>query len=224
MKTARPTATAKLVASLVPRAPSGSPVRLITSALVVSALVGCGSSAGIRRTDGNIVEAKIVGSDPDGLQLEGASGQTYRMDGRTVVDIDHPGNVAMVAGALLLAEFASLMTSGDFRRELINGPHGDGMVAARPLTAMFGVPGALLLGYGTYRYLSSTRAAAAFVGGYQRAAERPLPSAQAAPPRRSATAAGVAPRPSMPSFASTAEPQGQAGCERTRLASFCPRP
>jgi len=202
-------------------AAGGRAVRLVTALLVAGALAGCGSTAGIRRTDGNVVEAKIIGSDADGLHVEGVAGQTYRIDGRSVVDIDHPGNVAMVAGALLLGEVALLMTSSGFRRELVDGVQGDGMVMARPLTALFGIPGALLLGHGTYRYLSSSSAAAAFERSFQNAAERPLPSTPALPARGAAgAAAALSPGPLTLSWAGAAETP----CAGTRLAAFCPRP
>jgi hypothetical protein len=123
---------------------------------------GCGSSASIMRTDGQSVTGRIVRSEGDTLYLQQDEIEAARMERDSVRDIDHPGNVAMVAGGLLLGTFGLMMTSGGFRDELVHGPHGDANMGARPVTVMFAVPGFALLGTGLYHYVSSKRAARNF--------------------------------------------------------------
>jgi hypothetical protein len=164
-----------------PRTPRSHRLLAVALAGAVAA-AGCGSTAGIRRTDGMVVEAEITGSDPNALYVRGeSSGPVYRLDGRTVVDVDHPGNVAMVVGGLLLGELALMMTMRGFRNEVLDGARGDASMAARPLALMFGVPGAILFGHGLYRFTTSRRAAHDFERAFENR-EYPIPSA-APPPR-----------------------------------------
>ena len=144
--------------------------------VAVVAVAGCGASATICRPEQESIRGKIVRSDSDAIYIRDRDGRENgrddltRIDRRSVADIDHPGNVAMVIGALLLGNFAIFMTGQDFRSELVHGAQGDVSTAARQVTPMFAVPGALLLGSGTYHYVSSKAAARAF--------EHPDPAAQ----------------------------------------------
>ena len=132
------------------------------------AVAGCGASATICRPEQDSLRGKIVRSDAEAIYLREGAGRENgrddltRIDRRSVADVDHPGNVAMVIGVALLGNFAILMSGQDFRSELVHGARGDASTAARPLTLMFAVPGALLLGSGTYHYVSSKAAARAF--------------------------------------------------------------
>ena len=126
---------------------------------------GCASTATIFHSSG-VTEAEIVQSDAGGIFLRpGSSEQPTRIERADIHDIDHPGNVAMIVGACLLAGWGSFMTDRPFRDELIHGASGDVSRASRPLTLLFVVPGSLLLGIGSYRYISSKRAAWAFEQG-----------------------------------------------------------
>lgn len=132
--------------------------------IVFVILAGCGSSATILRPDQARRRGEIVRSDANALYLRPAGGteELGRVERRDVADIDHPGNVAMLIGAALLGNFAVLLTQQDFRSELVHGARGDTSTGALPLTLMFAVPGVLLLGSGTYHYVSSKSAARAF--------------------------------------------------------------
>ena len=123
---------------------------------------GCGSTATIAHPHG-IIEAEIVQSDSGGISVRQRSDEPpLRVNRGDILDIDHPGNVAMVVGACLLAGWGSFMSDRHFRDELIQGEAGDVSQGARPLTLVLGVPGAILLGIGSYHYISSIRASWAF--------------------------------------------------------------
>lgn len=74
--------------------------------LLVSALAGCSTSAIIQRTDGTTVEGPIVGGD-HAVLLVADGAETLRIERSTIVDIDHPGNVALTLGVIATA-FTSL--------------------------------------------------------------------------------------------------------------------
>jgi hypothetical protein len=134
------------------------------SLVMVLSMVGCGSSASIVRRDGTTTDGRILRSDRYALVLEASSGdQPTRVDRRSIRDVDHPGNVAMVFGTVLLTVVGFyIISSKDFREELVTGDQaGYNGGLARPMTLTFGLPGLGLLGFGAYRYISSKRAAQA---------------------------------------------------------------
>src|SRR5438046_3390850 len=59
-------------------------------------------TATIHRVNGPNIEAEIVGSDADGLQVASDQGTTYRVSRDSVAAIDHPGDVAAVLGAVAI--------------------------------------------------------------------------------------------------------------------------
>ncbi len=137
-------------------------VALAVAVAIGGGAVGCGSTATIAHSHG-IIEAEIVQSDSGGISVRQRSEELpQRVNRGDIQDIDHPGNVAMVIGACLLAGWGSFMTDRQFRDELIHGESGDVSRGARQLTLLFGVPGAIFLGLGSYHYISSVRAAWAF--------------------------------------------------------------
>lgn len=123
---------------------------------------GCGSTATIAHSHG-LIEAEIVQSDSGGISVRQRSDEPpLRVNRGDIQGIDHPGNVAMVIGACLLAGWGSFMADRQFRDELIHGESGDVSRGAGPLTLLLGVPGAIFLSLGSYQYISSVRAAWAF--------------------------------------------------------------
>jgi hypothetical protein len=113
---------------------------------------GCAPTATIVRNDSPNNEAEILHSDERAIYVAGAEGQTYRIGRENVVDIDHPGNVELVVGGILLAFGGALV---------IGGVHDHDM-GQRTAGAIYGAPGLLLLGTGLYRYITSKSAASAF--------------------------------------------------------------
>ena len=74
----------------------------VAAAITLGTFTGCGNTATITRTQGGggVVEAKIVSSDGNKIFVEGGRAGIPRDE---IVDIDHPGNGAAVAGGLLSA-------------------------------------------------------------------------------------------------------------------------
>ena len=72
----------------------------IASTVLIATLFGCGNTATITRSNGPSFEARIVGSDRDRIYVEGARAGIPREE---IIDIDHPGNGAAVAGGILSA-------------------------------------------------------------------------------------------------------------------------
>ena len=129
-------------------------------ALVPVALVtllcfgGCASTATIARTDAPDNEAEIEHSDADALHLFGRNGRIYRIPRESIAAIDHPGNVEILVGAILLGVFAiaaiGLRNDHDAREVIV------------PLALVYGAPGLALTLSGTLRYIPSWQAARAF--------------------------------------------------------------
>ena len=137
-------------------------VALVVAVAVGAGAAGCGSTATISHSHG-ILEAEIVQSDSGGISVRLRSDEPpLRVNRGDIVDIDHPGNVAMVVGTCLLLGWGSFMSERPFRDELIGRDTGDVSLGARPLTLVLAVPGAILLAVGSYHYISSVRAAWAF--------------------------------------------------------------
>jgi hypothetical protein len=75
------------------------------SAVALTTLVcfgGCASTATIQRTDGPDNEARIVSSDAGGIYVPARNGQTYRIGRESISGIDHPGNVEILIGSILV--------------------------------------------------------------------------------------------------------------------------
>ena len=65
---------------------------------LVALQVAC--TATIERRKSPDIDARIIGSDSRSLTVEGKNGRSVRVPGTDVVDIDHPGNVLIVLGAV----------------------------------------------------------------------------------------------------------------------------
>ena len=73
--------------------------------------IGCARTATILRSNGPNLESRIVDSDATALFVQSDNGLVYRVERRTVADIDHPGNIHLVFGALSLAASAAMISS-----------------------------------------------------------------------------------------------------------------
>jgi hypothetical protein len=146
----------------------------LLAGIVMIAFTGCATTATISRTDAPDTEAAIVSSTPDALFVRGSNGKVYRLDRPSVGDIDHPGNVNMTIGGLLLGFVGLLLLSvsaGSENRE-----------ALTPVGLIYGLPGLGLLAFGSYQYGKSVSAARAFTD-YSGPAYREQPLAPSAPQR-----------------------------------------
>jgi len=128
---------------------AGLAKRLLLAAAALH-LSACSSEATIRRRDGALVDARIVASDPDALFLAGPAGPT-RLPRADVDDIDHPGNVLVVAGLSVLLVGAQIIAS----------EHQTGAGAAS-VAVTTGLPGLAMITWGATTYLRSNGAAARF--------------------------------------------------------------
>jgi hypothetical protein len=73
---------------------------------------GCATTATIRRQRGPTIEATIDRSDATALYATTPQGPRYRIERSDVVDIDHPGNLAMGVGCLFATAGAGLLAIG----------------------------------------------------------------------------------------------------------------
>lgn len=71
------------------------------SALLVLQLSGC--AAVIERGDGPDVSGVIESSDEKGLTIRNEAGGRYRIEGKGIRNVDHPGNVVATVGGVLMA-------------------------------------------------------------------------------------------------------------------------
>jgi hypothetical protein len=116
-------------------------------------LTAC-STATIERSGLPNLEGRIVASDERSVYVLGDEGQTFAVPRRTLRDIDHPGNVLLTVGGVLLA-FAGISY-------LSTGSASNEDEQARKTANLFGAIGAPLFLGGIIPWLMSSRAAANF--------------------------------------------------------------
>jgi len=127
--------------------------RRLVTAIALVCFTGCSWTATIARRDALDNEAEIEHSDADALYLLARNGTVHRVPRQSIMGIDHPGNVEMLVGALLL-----VMGAVTAAQEWDKGDHDD----AALVTAVYGIPGLTLLMTGLLRYIPSRKAAWAF--------------------------------------------------------------
>ena len=168
-----------------PRRPS----RFVSAVALITLVCfgGCASTATIARTDGPDNEARIVSSDAGAVYVSARNGQTYRIGRESISAIDHPGNVEILIGSILVG-VASLVAVAAYE-------DGD-RDAVAPLALVYGGPGLALIISGLYRYISSVQAAQAFESAEVpvRAPPPPPPVWMPLPPP------GMAPPPALPTL------------------------
>src|SRR5262245_12449056 len=78
---------------------------LVRSAVAsaVAALTACGTTATITRSDGVNVEGWIEGGSRDEIVLDTRLGQRHFIPRKDVAEIDHPGNVHVLIGGIVVA-------------------------------------------------------------------------------------------------------------------------
>ena len=165
------------------------PRRLVSAVALITlgCFGGCASTATIERTDGPDNEARLVGSDAGAVYVRARSGQTYRIGRESISDIDHPGNVEILIGGLLLGLVTTIAVD----------VYEDGdRDAVAPLALVYGGPALTLMFTGLYRYIRSVQAAQAFESAEApvRALPPPPPVWMPLPPP------GTAPPPVLPTL------------------------
>jgi len=182
--------------------------RRLVTAIALLCFTGCSWTATIARTDALDNEAEIDHSDADALYLLARNGGMYRIPRQSIRGIDHPGNVEMLIGAILLG-FGTWITADQWDRNKDD---------ARAIALVYGIPGLALLLTGLFRYIPSRRAAWAFQfadrpdpplpppGTYY---PPPPPPAASLPPSPPPPPAGEVAPPPAPAPAPPAEPEPQ---------------
>jgi len=169
--------------------------RRLVAAIALICFSGCASTATIARTDALDNEAEIEHSDADALYLIARNGQLHRIPRQSVRGIDHPGNVEVLVGAILLG-LGAFTASEEWKKN----DHDD----AALVTAVYGIPGLTLLLLGGVRYIMSLRAAWAFqtadapLGEQWPSRPPPPPPPAAYPPPPGLSAPPPAPPPPTP--------------------------
>ena len=165
------------------------------AAMTLVCFGGCASTATIARTDAPDSEAEIARSDADALYLLGRNERIYRVPRESIAGIDHPGNVEILVGAILLGVFTLTVIS--VRND------GDNNEVILPLALVYGGPGLALTLSGLLRYIPSVQAAHTFESAPRLpplppALRAPMPGAYPAPPGLFPTPPPPAPAPSAP--------------------------
>ncbi len=136
------------------------PGRRIVAGLVLCALAGCATTANISQTNGLTYEADILGSDANSLRVRDNYGREIVVPGGDVADIDHPGNVLLTIGVVLVVMSAPMIIGDLAHRDQSQQSEWSGMGLA------MGIPMAvtgLSLGIPAWlRYRHSKREAKAF--------------------------------------------------------------
>jgi hypothetical protein len=132
---------------------------------------GCSWTATVGRTDTLDSEAEIDHSDADALHLLARNGGIHRIPRHSVRSIDHPGNVEMIVGALLIG-FGTAIAIDEWDKNSSD---------AKVIAVVYGIPGLTMLMLGAVRYFTSLRAAWAFQTSDAPLGE-PLPARPPPPP------------------------------------------
>jgi hypothetical protein len=167
--------------------------------MVVICFTGCSWTATIGRTDALDNEAEIEHSDADALYLRARNGQLHRIERHRVASIDHPGNVEMIVGAILLG--VGVMGAA---QEWNKNRDNDDTAA---LLIIYGGSGLGLILSGLIRYIPSLKAAWAFQTADPPI--KPLPPGAAYPPPPAAyppPPPGYRPPPAAPAPAPPSPP------------------
>lgn len=168
------------------------PGRLVSAVALITLVFsgGCASTATIQRTDGPDNEARIVTSDAGAVYVAGRNGQIYRIGRESVSEIDHPGNVEILIGSLVVGLVGALAI-GVYE----DGGDRSGVAA---VAIIYGGPGLWLLISGVHRYTSSVQAAQAFESADVPAGALPPPPLP--PVWTPVPPPGVAPPPGLPTL------------------------
>ena len=176
-------------------------------ALVVALSVGgCSTTATIHRVYGPAYETEIADSDASALRVLGDDGRLHEVPRGEITDVDHPGNVVITVGAILvgIAALASI--------SIMNERNGSqNREEATAVGLVYGLPGLAMLVAGGVTYIGSKSKASAFENALVPAGPRPAdrmyrapvpppwpPPAAAPAPAAAPPAAPPAPAPPPP--------------------------
>ncbi len=125
-----------------------------TLAMVVGALAsGCGATATIHRWGAPALEGELVDADVANIYVTDRTGQRYRVPRKDMAEVDHPGNVLLMAGVAVLALGVSMY----FDKDGAPGDTDEELRNRRIAGIGVAVPGALMAAWGGYSWWSSRR-------------------------------------------------------------------
>jgi hypothetical protein len=134
---------------------------LTCACLMATATGACSTTATISTVRGSSYEATIDGSSAEALRLQNRDGQRFVVPREDVVDVDHPGNVLMTIGAVMLG-VGTLNVLGTYGKVIEPMSGQSQNQAAAAATAVAIIPGAILTIVGATIYGRSRRNAEAF--------------------------------------------------------------
>jgi len=132
-------------------------MRRLVAVVAIVCFGGCASTATIARTDGPDNETEIESSDAGGLNVRARNGRIYRIPRESISAIDHPGNVEILVGSILIGMTVLIVYSISK-----NANSSDKDVLLPVETVLWGAPGVALTTSGLVKYVPSVRAASAF--------------------------------------------------------------
>lgn len=131
-------------------------IRRLVAVLVILSFGACSSTATIVRTDGPDNETRIESSDAGALYVRARNGRIYRIPRESITTIDHPGNVEILVGGILLG------VAGLIFGQLLTSTSSNDRDDAYLVSAVYGLPAVWLLTSGLAHYIPSVRAAHEF--------------------------------------------------------------
>jgi hypothetical protein len=112
-------------------------------------LSACSHSADVQLKDDSYIEGKITHSDTQTLYVDQDEGGPIALHRDNILDIDHPGSVVQVAGALIFL----------FGVYAVANSHTSSLAGNAILFSSISGPGLAMLGWGTWANLRSRHAA-----------------------------------------------------------------
>jgi hypothetical protein len=159
-------------------------------ACLVAFATACSTSATITRTNGTSVEGWVRGGTPESIIVEPRVGNIQEIERDDIAEIDHPGNVHLLVGGMVLGYGGILVGAGldDCQQAETVGNCATLFIPA--------IVGAGIAAWGLVTWAGSKEA----VADRRLAARRPRKQApqQAAPPAASAVTEAPAPPPELP--------------------------
>lgn len=170
---------------------------VIMASMLLTLQTACSTTATVHRVFGPAYEGRVHGSDATSVNVGAANGLVYRVDGGEITDIDHPGNVHLTVGGVLLGLGTALAVSATSAAS--SSERNDQLGAAIGYAAI-SVP---FIVYGSWVWARSRGAARAFAEAPRPVVAVPSPMPTLPAPPRPPPPSGVprVPAPPAPAVA-----------------------
>jgi hypothetical protein len=144
-----------------------------TVCVALFAFTACSNTATITRRSGPNFEASIEDSDSESVYVRSGNGALYRVPRNDIVDIDHPGNVDLIIGAILVGVTPAVAVDAA-------GESATNRVGMATAAVLFGLAGIILGIHGGIAW-SSSISSASKLDRPARVQFLPLPTAEQPP-------------------------------------------